>query len=103
MYEKAMMALVVSSGAKDWKEDGPLMSEVAQTESVEIHHMVPEMRLKDWYSGRAQTPVALETGSPTWRRSPVQPTGDFETILRIQSLRNTTRRFSDRITLTSSY
>ena len=52
IYEKAMMALVVSSGAKDWKEDGPLMSEVAKTESVEIHHMVPEMRLKDWYSGR---------------------------------------------------
>ena len=42
------MALLVQSGAQDWSMDRP---EVKNLETIHLHHMVPEQRLKKWFPG----------------------------------------------------
>ena len=44
----AALALLVQSGAQDWSMNRP---EVKTLETIHLHHMVPEQRLKKWFPG----------------------------------------------------
>jgi hypothetical protein len=43
---RAVMALLVSSGARDWR---PGQIEVKSFDSVDFHHVVPDQQLKKWF------------------------------------------------------
>lgn len=47
----AALALVVHSGAKDWSHDQPLVRDM---ETIHLHHMVPDERLKTWWPGAGE-------------------------------------------------
>lgn len=47
----AAMAILVHAGAKDWSPDQP---QVRDADSIHLHHMVPEERLKEWWPGKGE-------------------------------------------------
>jgi hypothetical protein len=54
-----IMALLISSGARDWKGKGPLLT---HSDEIDIHHMVPEQRLTAMGLSRdRRRPIALLT------------------------------------------
>jgi len=47
----AAMAILVQAGARDWSSD---RSPVSKAETIHLHHMVPEERLKTWWPGHGE-------------------------------------------------
>jgi hypothetical protein len=59
---RTVMALLVSTGALDW---GSGQIPVSNHDTVDFHHMVPEQRLKNWYTNPDdRRPIAGLT--PVW-------------------------------------
>lgn len=55
---RAVMALLVQGGALDWQK-GQL--QVKEFDSIDFHHVVPEQKLKDWYTNEGRRPIAALT------------------------------------------
>lgn len=59
---RAVMALLVQSGALDW---APGQLNVKDYDQIDFHHVVPEQKLKDWYKrNEDRRPIAALT--PLW-------------------------------------
>ena len=67
----ALMALLVSAGALDWRAGQ--MQVASLRESVEFHHMIPEQTLKKYYKKKEERrPIALMTPITASRNSAIR-------------------------------
>lgn len=60
---KAVTALLVSSGARDWSVDS---LEVRTYDSVDYHHIVPDQKLAQWYPKQSDERQPIAAFAPLW-------------------------------------